>query len=577
MEMEDKTAPKPKRRMVLGAPSTPAVSAGDIAVQPVVALAAGESATLGCRRAPTEYVQNAEQLGALLAKEAEQAMRTHAQWARSPTASWIQDLLSELGATERSTVLAKQRKLQTFAADDFAAQWEHGSEVASLIVELWLVDKTADDVLAKCRLFGHTEMRGGLVLTGRLVQKVAAATSLTVPALVEMVTALSARPGAPATAAAAAVTGSSAASTAATAAGASAAADGDADTAAASVFVVERDNHFVTEGGTSSLGVPRALERELESRLRSGEGGLGCLSSTHDYGQEEGGGASGVALLDELWASLDDISYVMGEAAVSPGILSLTQSPILPYATALAGGTQSAALPDLEAAALLHALPPGRARAAALYAVQSGAREPACFEPCDLSRRQSSLCWQVSGVSTFHFLPVLLGLYASHVGRTRGPAALASLLSDLQSRGIGEVATIGPAQMLLILPTGAHGVFVPPQLANPDLRPHTASSELSVIRAAEMFVRPVCTHYETLLGTDGGHLLPLTAEERVREVAELDRFADEQDEVRPCVFASADLPNLTRAVICCCTALCEASDWARPVVLPRNEAPAAMG
>ena len=150
----------------------------------------------------------------------------------------------------------------------------------------------------------------------------------------------------------------------------------------------------------------------------------------------------------------------------------------------------------------------------------------------------------MSGYSTFHFLPLLVGLYASFVGRRRGAAALAALLDQLHARGIGERATLGPGHMLLILPFGAHGVFVPrregtggsaeksasaekgdggerggggqqggggeqggsgqisqgPPLLNPSLDPF----DLSVIRAAELFVRPVCDVYEAqLMGSTG--------------------------------------------------------------------------
>jgi hypothetical protein len=115
---------------------------------------------------------------------------------------------------------------------------------------------------------------------------------------------------------------------------------------------------------------------------------------------------------------------------------------------------------------------------------------------------------QVCGLSTFHFLPLLLGLFAAHVGKVRrhltpaplprpapaarcsrlsrpwlpphscpaasparplarllgcpagqvrGPAALAALLLELGRRQIGQLCTIGPKQMVLILPFGSHG------------------------------------------------------------------------------------------------------------------------
>lgn len=55
-------------------------------------------------------------------------------------------------------------------------------------------------------------------------------------------------------------------------------------------------------------------------------------------------------------------------------------------------------------------------------------------------------------------------------------AALRELLGTLEARGIGEVATIGPNQVLLILPFAAHGVFVPTVAGNPSHRLHWHSS-----------------------------------------------------------------------------------------------------
>merc|ERR1719356_196078 len=52
---------------------------------------------------------------------------------------------------------------------------------------------------------------------------------------------------------------------------------------------------------------------------------------------------------------------------------------------------------------------------------------------------------QVSGVSLFHFLPLLVGLYVTHVGR-KDPERLKEVLAELDRRSIGSIATIGPGQ-----------------------------------------------------------------------------------------------------------------------------------
>lgn len=155
---------------------------------------------------------------------------------------------------------------------------------------------------------------------------------------------------------------------------------------------------------------------------------------------------------------------------------------------------------------------------------------------------------QTSGYSAFHFLPLLLGLYATHVGRYDGAAALRALLAELERRGIGELATIGPKQMLLILPAGSHGVYVP----RPSLNPSLAPFDLSVIRAAELYVWPVHQLFEARLSGAGPRawyeVLSLTAEEAAREAKLLDRFAALQE--RACAELQLSRQEWTYAATC---------------------------
>ena len=167
-----------------------------------------------------------------------------------------------------------------------------------------------------------------------------------------------------------------------------------------------------------------------------------------------------------------------------------------------------------------------------------------------------------------------MGLFVAHVGRARGPQALVALLAELEQRDIGEVCTIGPKHLLLILPFGSHGVFVPAPAnfgshggsdvdnatraaaeaptgggghtptrssCNSVVAPATNASldefEVSLIRAAELYLWPIHQAYERqLLGDEnlgssvnnaGGaiagvrrewwQVLDLTAEERAKE------------------------------------------------------------
>lgn len=90
---------------------------------------------------------------------------------------------------------------------------------------------------------------------------------------------------------------------------------------------------------------------------------------------------------------------------------------------------------------------------------------------------------QVSGFSMFHFLPLLVGIYVTHVGR-RNVKKLGPLLEELDRRQIGSLATIGPGQVAFILPSGSHGVWVPSSAYNPMMPPF----EISLIRAAELYL-----------------------------------------------------------------------------------------
>lgn len=148
---------------------------------------------------------------------------------------------------------------------------------------------------------------------------------------------------------------------------------------------------------------------------------------------------------------------------------------------------------------------------------------------------------QTSGVSAFHFLPLLVGLYATRLGRTDGPRALASMIATLQQQRVGETATIGPGQLLLILPAGAHGVFVPRVPAGgghvdgghaPGIAPGIAPFELSLIRAAEIYVWQLYALHERRC-TAAGWATPfaLTTEEREAEATQARAFEARQQAV----------------------------------------------
>lgn len=468
-------APAPKKRRLVPTPTAvvAATPPPQLELKPTVELSASEgvSTTFGLPHAAVESVASAEQLCSLLQREAEHALQTHEQWARSPHAAWVQELGAELTDAEaRPALLGKQRRLQG-VADDFAARWEAGAELASKVVDLWLEDKTLEQVLAKSASLGHDRLRSGVVLSGRFVRETAAKQNISVEQLVPWVSSLASTP-----------------------AGRRAQAD-----TTASLYRTDPANSFLALADEKcSTGT---LVAELRERLATGAA-CGSLNTTRLYDEEEddddangagnGGGATrpsgvpGVPLLDGYWEKLDGAFYGVDRSSVrlNPRLFLIWKLP--GYATA-------------------H-------------------HQDVHIQP------HLTLYNQTSGASTFHFLPLLVGLFVTHVGRTKGPHALAAVLATLEREGVGETATLGPGQMLLLLPAGAHGVFVPRPSANPTLSPF----ELSVIRAAEVLIWPVYSLYERRYLSAAAWSEPpfaLTEAERHAEAAQSRAFEERQESV----------------------------------------------
>ena len=103
---------------------------------------------------------------------------------------------------------------------------------------------------------------------------------------------------------------------------------------------------------------------------------------------------------------------------------------------------------------------------------------------------------QISGCSVFHFLPVLIGMYITHVAKMDPPFSSAQrvseLLRKLDEMGIGNLATVGEGDAILIPPFSTHGVYVPPHRINRSI----GDFNVSAIRAAELFVAPTLRELE---------------------------------------------------------------------------------
>jgi len=98
---------------------------------------------------------------------------------------------------------------------------------------------------------------------------------------------------------------------------------------------------------------------------------------------------------------------------------------------------------------------------------------------------------QISGYSVFHNLPLLIGLFVTHVAQHRPTNELHALLQEINSRGIGSFNELGPGDVLLVTPFGSHGVCVPTVDENDNLNAHLGKSEVSLVRATELYIKPI--------------------------------------------------------------------------------------
>ncbi|CAL1145991.1 unnamed protein product [Cladocopium goreaui] len=118
---------------------------------------------------------------------------------------------------------------------------------------------------------------------------------------------------------------------------------------------------------------------------------------------------------------------------------------------------------------------------------------------------------QVSGVSIFHFLPVLLGIFVTHVGR-HDVVALKKVLEQLDEMKIGSLVVLCPGQVAFISPMGSHGVWVPSVQQNSAL----PAFSVSVIRAAEVFLKTIFENLKKRLKKDWKDVMQVNKEDRER-------------------------------------------------------------
>ncbi|CAK9006817.1 unnamed protein product [Durusdinium trenchii] len=372
-------------------------------LQPVVRLRTGKEGDLTVQwrhtpAAPVREVNSEDDLKQLFAEETARAVKTTEAWVRQAEAEWIDQMVKELSPEKRHTLRQQWHRLQAKSPKDFFARWGYTSDFASLAIELWLEDKTLEEVLQRTREIGQLDDEGEKLPPGYLLQGSWIASSLarredglSFSQVLQMVRRLSGPE--------------------------------------ASVYTIREENCFEQEPFNE---VPVS---ELKPTERQGS-----LNTTWDYAKRR---QSGVELLDNYHEQLRQLLKSSKPVELNRLLYLIWKLPH--YVTSYHQDTH---------------VPP-----------------------------HFTLYNQVSGVSIFHFLPVLLGLFVTHVGR-QDPLKLKKVLDQLDEMKIGSLIILGPGEVAFISPMGSHGVWVPGPLEQPE--PSAVSSEMiSVIRAAEVFVRPV--------------------------------------------------------------------------------------
>eukprot|EP00965_Chrysotila_dentata_P040635 1348225-Pleurochrysis_carterae.AAC.2 len=179
-------------------PAEPARSVGEpasVPLDPCLSLSHTRQVQLhrSNEAAPVD-INTTAQLNSLLCEQVRLAARSHDQWARAAKASWIRTLMAELGPEDREKLLKKQRSMLSVNSDDHLVRWELSANFASDVIRLWFSRPgcTIESVIEKSTLFGHADLRSGILLRGRCVKQLATGENVTLDELVAMVTQLSA-------------------------------------------------------------------------------------------------------------------------------------------------------------------------------------------------------------------------------------------------------------------------------------------------------------------------------------------------------------------------------------------------
>jgi hypothetical protein len=413
--------------------------------------------------APTKLVSSHADLQLLLQDLTETCMASRDCWMRDPSSPWIQTLLSELSQDMHAIVRRAHRQLNVNPATSVEERWFARSEFATRIIECWFEGKSLDQVIAKSRALGQDHMPHGYVLTGEAVLRLGLNQSVSFEQLLPMLQAFLAKKEDKEAqdadskyedqelfnASTSSSTSSSSSSSSPSSSSPSSSSSSSSFSTApkiVSVYQNTRTNAFRLEPKD------RLSLAELETRWQGGLSalrGCGSLNTTFDYGSFTGDHTElpDCDLLHCFYRDMNELTEEGGVDAVELNQRLYLIWKFRDYATPHHQDT--------------HIVP------------------------------HFTLYSQTSGASVFHFLPVLVGLYVAYRG-AKDPTELKQLLLRLDDMGMGSIGALGPGQLALIMPSGSHGVFVPPVDPYPGLNSRVcAPFDVSLIRAAEFVLCPL--------------------------------------------------------------------------------------
>lgn len=458
---------------------------------------------------------------------------TRGQWMRDPTASWVSRLYDELTETQKDTVHRAHRKLNTSTASSIDERWFDRSELSTTIIDQWLEKKTLDEVILKSKEFGHDSLPLGYVVGGDLVNSgtIGMNHNVTFDELHGMLESLNACKNKAAmmhkeeddqskeqdeysnddSNSATSSSSSSSSSSFTTTSTTSSTTSSTSSTASATGSLFDPNNtvSMYENQPRNSLTSRRqdvihlnALKERWKRTSRTTTAfqknnithpwgstldGCGSLNTTFNYGEFDGSAEDlpQVDMLHEYYRSMEELCEGCQESVELNRRLYLLWK-FKHYCTPHHQDT--------------HITP------------------------------HFTLYSQTSGCSVFHFLPVLVGLYVAHQGESIGnsrPHEIKKIMQHLDEMKIGSVATVGPGQMALIMPSGSHGVFVPlveshQERGSQDRKGQNAELgiqpfDISLIRAAELVVAPLREDLSRMLSAEDGRWktpLPMTTEEK---------------------------------------------------------------